>query len=93
MGIRNPDLPGWDMSIEIRSDTPAEAPPVRKMCSGYAGCPPRATRGKPRPGGKYNAANRCEEEHRPWIKFCDVLADEWDTLGLGICADRANFFP
>jgi hypothetical protein len=26
-------------------------------------------------------------------KFCDMLADEWDTLGMGICADRADFFP
>lgn len=71
-----PDLPGSEMSIDMRRDTPADAPPVRKMCSGYAGCPSRATREKARSrstASQNNAANRREEEHRPCINSATCL--------------------
>ena len=96
MGIRIPDFPGSEISMDIRSDTPAEAPPVRKMCAGYAGCPSRATRRQTRAGG-HSKSIECDEQVRGETltlnELCDMLADEWDTLRMGICADRADFFP
>lgn len=41
MGIRIPDV-GDEMSILMRSETPAEAPAVRKIWFGLAGYPSRS---------------------------------------------------
>lgn len=41
MGIRIPD-DGGVMSMLIKSETPAEAPPVRKICAGLEGYPSRS---------------------------------------------------
>lgn len=40
--MRTPDLWGFEISNEIRSETPAEAPPVKKMLSGEEGWPSRS---------------------------------------------------
>ena len=42
MGMRTPDLWGSEISIEIRRETPADAPPVRNMWFGSDGYPSRS---------------------------------------------------
>ena len=40
----------------------------------------------------YNVTNRYEGT-LTLDKFCNVLANKWDALRMGICADRADFCP
>ena len=68
----------------MRRDTPAEAPPVRKMWAGSDGCPSRSV-----PQVSWVQVRVKKEQTAD--ELCDTLANERDALRVRVCPDGSDF--
>ena len=87
MGMRIPDLWGCEMSIDIKRETPADAPPVRNMWFGSEGYPSRSVQAYQCQCRLYAAGLVLT-----FNELGDSFANKENALAVGVRAYRPNFF-